>query len=113
MPGDAIIRDQKKLLVDVAGNKEAFLDGYGVGGKPISGPLTNEADLRKLLVESAHAGQSPGGYTGPWSWLADTMLLGDEWLRPAFVHIIDTLDHDDQAMVAGHRGRSLTVVVSC
>lgn len=82
---DAIIRDQKKLLVDVAGNKEAFLDRYGVGGKPITGPLTNEADLRKLLVDSAHAGQSPGGNTGPWSWLADTMLLGDEWLRPAFV----------------------------
>jgi hypothetical protein len=97
---DAIIRDQKKLLVDVrAGNGDAFLDGYGVGGKPIIGPLTNEVELRNLLVDSARAGQSPGGNTGPWSWLADTMLLGEEWLRPAFVRIVNMIDHDDQAMV--------------
>ena len=97
---DAMIRDQKKLMADVrAGNGEAFLDGYGVGGKPIIGPLTNEAELRKLLVESARAGQSPGGNTGPWSWVAETMLFGDEWLRPAFARIVSTIDHDDKAMV--------------
>ncbi len=97
---DAIIRDQKKYVQDVrAGKARAFLGGFGVGGKPITGPLTNEVDLCKLLVESARAGQSPGGDTGPWSWLASKMLLGDDWTMPAFVRIVSTIDHHDDAMV--------------
>lgn len=96
----AIIRDQKKYVVDVrAGDGRVFLDGYGMDGGDIIKPLSNEAELRALLVETAHAGQTPGGGTGPWSWLAFEFLIGDEWLRPAFVKIVNTLDHADEAMV--------------
>ncbi|MBA2321329.1 MAG: hypothetical protein H0V89_09250 [Deltaproteobacteria bacterium] len=96
---DAVIRDQKKHVVDVgAGKARAFLSGYGVDGKPIDGPLTNEVELRALLGASARAGQSPGGDKGPWSWLAIKFLFGDAWLRPAFVRIVETIDGTDQAM---------------
>jgi hypothetical protein len=92
----AISRDQAKYVSDVkAGKAKAFLNGYGVGGKPIIGPLTDEKELRALLAESARAGQSPGGNTGPWSWLGFKLMLGDAWLRPAFVRIVQTVDADD------------------
>jgi hypothetical protein len=97
---DAVIRDQQKYMVDVrAGDGTVFLDRYGVNGTDIIKPLTNAAELQGLLVETAHAGQSPGGDTGPWSWLAFEFLIGDEWLRPAFVKIVHALDDADEAMI--------------
>ncbi len=97
---DALIRDQTKFVTGArAGSAKAFLLNYGVGGTHITGPLTNEDELRALLVESARAGQSPGGTTGPWSWLVLKLLIDDAWLRPAFERIVTTIDHDNETMV--------------
>lgn len=97
---DEIVRDQKNFLAIVRPEQDkAFLLGYGVGGQPIKGPMTNERELRALLAESAQAGQSPGGDSGPWSWMAGKILIGDAWLPQAFERIVHTLDHDNPAMV--------------
>jgi hypothetical protein len=97
---DAIIRDQKKTVAEVrAGKGRAFLDGHGPRGEPLIGPLTNEDQLRALLVASARAGQFPDGDKGPWSWLASKLIFGDPWMRPALVHIIHTIDVADEPSV--------------
>lgn len=96
---DALVRDQSHFLSVVGGSRTAFLVGYGVGGEPIEGPLSNEAELLALLRESARVGRSPGGHTGPWSWVTFRTLIGDDWLREGLERIIDTIDHDDHAMV--------------
>jgi hypothetical protein len=96
---DALVRDQKKFVKEVGASKTAFLSGYGVGGAPIKGPLTNEAELLALLRESARAGRSPGGATGPWSWVTSRVLISDPWVRQSFERIVNTIDHDDEAMV--------------
>lgn len=98
---DDVIRDQKKYVKDIhtGGDGTTFLDSYGADGKDIIAPLKTEADLRALLVETAHAGRNPGGGTGPWSWLAFEFLIGEDWLRPAFERIVNTLDDKDQTMI--------------
>jgi hypothetical protein len=94
---EAIIRDQTRYLSEVTtGKSTVFLGEYGKGGKVIRGPFTNEADLRVLLDATAQAGQFPDGDKGPWSWLGFELLIGDAWQRPAFLHVVSTIEPADQ-----------------
>jgi len=94
---DQIVRDQKKSLAEIkTGAGEAFLSEHGPGGSDLEGPFANEEDLRALLVKSARAGQFPDGSGGPWSWLGFELITGDDWLRPALVHAVSTIDTSDQ-----------------
>jgi hypothetical protein len=96
----AIIRDQTKYLdVLKAASSEVLLVGYGKGGKDVSGPLTNEAELRALLDETARAGQSPDGDDGPWSWLGFELLTRDEWIRSAFSRLVVATDPADEPWI--------------
>lgn len=86
-----MVRDQAKSLTELTTGKTfVYLAGYGKGGTPLRGPFTSEADLKKLLEETARNGQFPGGDQGPWSWLAFELLIGAEWVRPALTKIILT-----------------------
>ncbi len=96
----AIIRDQTSYLgVIKAALPEVFLSGYGKGGTGITGPLTNEDELRALLDESARAGQFPDGDKGPWSWLGFELLTRDEWIRSAFVRLVVASDAADEPWI--------------
>lgn len=97
---DAVVRDQQKYVAAVrSGKSEVFLDGHGVDGEAVIGPLTNEAELRALLAETARAGRFPEGTKGPWSWLAFELLIGDDWMRPALVRIASTLEAPADPMI--------------
>lgn len=98
---ETIIADQKKSLVEMSGEgaDEAFLDEYGAGGKPITGPFRNADDLRALLIKSAHAGQFPNGTEGPWSWLGFEIITAPAWFRPALDRVIHTLDLSDDRVL--------------
>ena len=90
---DQVVRDQATSLRELTTDKAfVYLSGYGKGGTPLRGPFTSEADLKKLLEETARSGQFPGGDQGPWSWLAFELLIGADWVRPALTKIISTLD---------------------
>jgi hypothetical protein len=95
---ETIIRDRQRFLEHLeAASGEAFLMGYGRAGKAISGPLTNEAELRALLDQTARAGQFPDGDKGPWSWLGFELLTHGEWLRAAFFRAVLAIDAADRA----------------
>ena len=97
---DQVVRDQAKSLTELTTDKAfVFLSGYGKGATPIRGPFTNAADLKALLDETARAGQFPDGDKGPWSWLAFELLIGAEWLRPALVKFVLTLDTSKTPML--------------
>jgi hypothetical protein len=96
----AIVRDQRAYVDHLnASNSEASLLGYGKGGRIISGPLTNEAELRALLDQAAKGGQSPDGDKGPWSWLGFELRTHEAWLRDAFLRIAASIDPNDEPMV--------------
>ena len=96
---DSIIRDQQASFAEIHGATEQFLYQYGKNATNVKGPFTREADLRALLEKSARAGQFPYGTRGPWSWVGPTLIVGDDWLRPALVHSLATIDVDDEPMV--------------
>lgn len=95
---DTIIRDRQRFREHLdAASDEVFLMGHGRAAKAISGPLTNEAELRALLDESARAGQFPDGDKGPWSWLGFELLTRGEWLRAAFHRVVLAIDAAERA----------------
>lgn len=96
----SIVRDQMKYLpIAKQASREPFLLGYGKRGKAISGPLTNEDELRVLLDETARAGQFPDGDKGPWSWLGFEQLVGEPWISSAFVRIMTNTKANDEPRV--------------
>jgi len=90
---ETLVRDQMSYVDHLrATNSVVTLLGYGKGGKLVSGPLTNEIDLRALLDRTAQAGQFPDGDKGPWSWLGFELRTHEDWLRSAFVRVAATID---------------------
>ncbi len=89
---DSIARDQERYLA-AARTSSIVLLKYGKNGDLIARePFATEADLQAVLDESARAGEFPGGDKGPWSWVAFQLLIKGAWMRPAFVHLVTTLD---------------------
>jgi hypothetical protein len=97
---ETISHDRQRFVEHLAAaSDEAFLMGYGRAGKAISGPLTNEAELRALLDKSARAGQFPDGDKGPWSWVGFELLTHGEWLGAAFLRAVLAIDAANEASV--------------
>jgi hypothetical protein len=97
---ETIVGDQTKALAEITTDKTSvYLAGYGKDGKVVRAPFTNETELRSVLDTTARAGQFPDGDKGPWSWLGFELLIGAEWLRPAFVKIVRSLEDDDSPNV--------------
>lgn len=97
---ESIVRDQQKFVDHLeATGAEAELLGYGKAGRVISGRLTNEAELRALLDQSAQGGQFPDGDKGPWSWLGFELRTHDARLRDAFLRIVTSLDAGNEPQV--------------
>jgi hypothetical protein len=89
---DSIVRDQERYLTSAQVNSLVLLD-YGKNGEfVVRKPFAAEADLKSVLDVTARAGAFPGGDKGPWSWVSFQLLIKGAWLRPAFVHIVNTLD---------------------
>ncbi len=97
---ETIVRDQTKFVAVLEETSaEAALLGHGKGETIIEAPLTNEADLRALLEQSAQAGQFPDGDQGPWSWLGFELRTRPQWIRTAFSRVVATLDHTNEPQV--------------
>ncbi len=97
---ETIVRDQQTYVAHLeTTSSEVSLLGYGKGGKLIEAPLTNEADLRALLEQTAQGGQFPDGDKGPWSWLGFELRTRPDWLRNAFSRVVTTLDHSNEPQV--------------
>jgi hypothetical protein len=87
----AVVREQTALLDACRASTNLFLGGYIKEGQAIQEPFTTAADLRRFLDKTARAGRSPGGDTGPWSWLGFELAVRP-WVRPAFVDLVMGLD---------------------